>query len=407
MKVLYPIKNRSVKQDHIESIYLILVTLIFSFVFQAHSQEYLCTDFPMEIGKTWQYTNQINSDTLRSAITDTATINGKLYYCFTPYNPDSKYSRYWLRYEPDQIYALNNDDSTGYTLFDFSAEIGQTWAIPPVYEPLNVALNQCDWGSSITRMDNIDTVFNPTRLFFNATHFAHLDHPCYDAGIGSTYFKNDYGIIYFSQVTEGEVLDWHLVLDPPDTVTFAGLYTLTANPCLTVPCLPGIVSAVKSSDTLYVLTKKDAMFWNGEFTWNEYAPTLDDSILATGIVTPRKDINRKQYYTIDLINFERYIHTGIDDLAQAQIPVITQLKQNYPNPFNPYTTIEYFLARPGIVKVKIYDIKGRTIFSQTEGFKNVGRYQIKFNAKDLPSGIYYFRLFADQTVLTRPMILLK
>jgi len=83
------------------------------------------------------------------------------------------------------------------------------------------------------------------------------------------------------------------------------------------------------------------------------------------------------------------------------------LEQNYPNPFNSYTTIEYFLAHPGVVKVKIYDINGKIVFSRTEGFKNPGRHRIRFNAKDLPSGIYYCRLLAGQTMLTKPMILLK
>ena len=189
-----------------------------------YAQQYQCPYFPMEPGKTWTYRSDDFPDSLISAIVDTATINGNFYYAFSPYRPDITRHIYWLRPEPRKIFALNLDDSTEYLLFDFDAHPGQNWEIPPVLTPFNVPVNQCDWGSLITLFSNSDTVFNSNRTFIRCYLFAHYEHPCYDAGIGNTMFSRDFGMVAFSQVTEGGVLDWELVTEPADTTIILGSF---------------------------------------------------------------------------------------------------------------------------------------------------------------------------------------
>ncbi|HSD62324.1 MAG TPA: M1 family aminopeptidase [Ignavibacteriaceae bacterium] len=83
------------------------------------------------------------------------------------------------------------------------------------------------------------------------------------------------------------------------------------------------------------------------------------------------------------------------------------LAQNYPNPFNPSTTIEYSIPNGGIVKIMIFNILGEEIRTLENGYKEAGVYKINFNASDLPSGIYYYRIESGNFISVRKMILLK
>ena len=83
------------------------------------------------------------------------------------------------------------------------------------------------------------------------------------------------------------------------------------------------------------------------------------------------------------------------------------LYQNYPNPFNPETNIEYYLPMAANVILKIFDVSGKEVRIYNEGFKNKGRYSIKFNAEDLPSAVYYYRLLTGYRTITKKMVLIK
>lgn len=83
------------------------------------------------------------------------------------------------------------------------------------------------------------------------------------------------------------------------------------------------------------------------------------------------------------------------------------LEQNYPNPFNPSTTINYSLPKTGFVQLKIYDVLGREITSLINKEQKSGNYKVEFNANNLPSGVYYYRLQTDGFVETKRMILLR
>ena len=91
--------------------------------------------------------------------------------------------------------------------------------------------------------------------------------------------------------------------------------------------------------------------------------------------------------------------------------VITQehfdLKQNYPNPFNPSTTIKYQIPLSGNVTLKVYDILGKEVTTLVNERKLPGSYEVKFNATDLSSGIYFYKLQTGSLVETKKMIFLK
>ncbi|MFH1942254.1 MAG: FG-GAP-like repeat-containing protein [bacterium] len=83
------------------------------------------------------------------------------------------------------------------------------------------------------------------------------------------------------------------------------------------------------------------------------------------------------------------------------------LSQNYPNPFNPFTKIQYEITRKGIITLDVYDIIGRRIVTLVNEEKLPGVYEIVFDGSRFPSGLYHYKLRANDTVLDRKMLLIK
>ena len=80
---------------------------------------------------------------------------------------------------------------------------------------------------------------------------------------------------------------------------------------------------------------------------------------------------------------------------------------NYPNPFNPSTIIRYEIPQDGLATLKIYDEIGRLVKTLVNQYQSKGRYNINFNASQLASGIYFYRLSEGNFISTKKMILLK
>lgn len=83
------------------------------------------------------------------------------------------------------------------------------------------------------------------------------------------------------------------------------------------------------------------------------------------------------------------------------------LQQNYPNPFNPTTRIHYSLPKSGRVSLKVFDVLGRELVQLVNGYQHLGDQEVKFNASDLPTGIYFYRLQFDSFSETRKCVILK
>jgi uncharacterized delta-60 repeat protein len=83
------------------------------------------------------------------------------------------------------------------------------------------------------------------------------------------------------------------------------------------------------------------------------------------------------------------------------------LYQNYPNPFNPFTTLKYSIPASSYVNLKIYDILGEEVATIVNEENVAGEYEIIFDASQLTSGIYFYRLQAGEFSSTRKLILIK
>ncbi|MDP4172422.1 MAG: choice-of-anchor A family protein [Bacteroidota bacterium] len=83
------------------------------------------------------------------------------------------------------------------------------------------------------------------------------------------------------------------------------------------------------------------------------------------------------------------------------------LSQNYPNPFNPSTTIEFALPAAGKYSLKVYNILGQELSTLVNEYLSSGVYKVNFNAWNLPSGIYIYRLTGNNVNISSKMILMK
>jgi hypothetical protein len=83
------------------------------------------------------------------------------------------------------------------------------------------------------------------------------------------------------------------------------------------------------------------------------------------------------------------------------------LDQNYPNPFNPSTKISYSIKEEGLVKLKVYDVLGKEVATLINENKPAGNYEVEFNASQLPSGMYIYKIQSGQFSDVKKMLLTK
>lgn len=93
--------------------------------------------------------------------------------------------------------------------------------------------------------------------------------------------------------------------------------------------------------------------------------------------------------------------------TSSEVPLKFSLGQNYPNPFNPGTVINYELLVNGYVTIKVFDIAGKEIAALVNEKQNAGTYAVTFDASNLSSGTYYYRLTTGNFSETKKMILTK
>jgi len=96
------------------------------------------------------------------------------------------------------------------------------------------------------------------------------------------------------------------------------------------------------------------------------------------------------------------------DVVEVEIaPNQYELSQNYPNPFNPGTTIRFSLPKQTQLKINLYNMLGELVETIAEGNYEAGNYKVTFNAINLPSGVYVYRIESSDFVQTKKMMLMK
>ncbi len=89
------------------------------------------------------------------------------------------------------------------------------------------------------------------------------------------------------------------------------------------------------------------------------------------------------------------------------VPASFKLHQNYPNPFNPVTQINYDIPKDANVKISVFDVLGRDVITLVDKHQKSGRYAVMFDAKELPSGIYFYKIISGGFTDTKKLVLIK
>jgi hypothetical protein len=118
-------------------------------------------------------------------------------------------------------------------------------------------------------------------------------------------------------------------------------------------------------------------------------------ILADGLTT----------VYVDNVLFFNANYTSIGD--ETGIARSFKLQQNYPNPFNPTTTIDFSLAVAGKVEIAVFNALGQKVATVLNTAKAAGDHSVVFDAAELPSGAYFYRLTAGSQTTVRKMMLIK
>ncbi len=124
--------------------------------------------------------------------------------------------------------------------------------------------------------------------------------------------------------------------------------------------------------------------------------------------TERNLTTGKYQYRLKQIDYNgNFEYHNLDGYVEVGIPAKFDLSQNYPNPFNPVTNISYQVASSGVVKITVYDMLGKEVKTLVNEFKEPGYYNMNFDAGNLNSGVYFYRMNAGEYSSVKKLVLMK
>jgi len=113
-------------------------------------------------------------------------------------------------------------------------------------------------------------------------------------------------------------------------------------------------------------------------------------------------------YRLKQIDFDgSFAYYWLNETVEVSTPVEFALLQNYPNPFNPVTKIKYAVSIRQYTTLKVYNILGREVATLVNEYQAAGNYEVKFDASNLSSGVYFYKLQSGNFVQTKKLLLMK
>ena len=172
------------------------------------------------------------------------------------------------------------------------------------------------------------------------------------------------------------------------------------------PYTPGISSGAKS---IWMVPEADAITTNKIrlAAWSDgNYPLFSFHIRCRGGACINNDDSENPFKAVlvQYADIKDPTAIGSEDLVQ---PAEFALHQNYPNPFNPETTIKFVLHKNSHVRLSVYNIMGQEVTVLVDEMKSQGTHQVTFDATNLASGVYFYKLKTNQGVLTKKMMILQ
>ena len=207
-------------------------------------------------------------------------------------------------------------------------------------------------------------------------------------------------------------------LSPNETVTYT--LTITGGPAVEAGCniatSRGTLRLIPGDSVLKLiageLTQKTGKPFSGgsvtfQFSYSAPSTPGTDTLFTVGLSSNKGDSSAG-----DPWNWapNKYIAIGGGTSVQQvgrEVPTEHELGQNFPNPFNPTTTIEFSLVNSAHVTLTVYDALGGEIRTLVRDNLAPGRYSTQWNASEIPSGVYFYRLTAGLFVQTKKLVVLK
>lgn len=214
-----------------------------------------------------------------------------------------------------------------------------------------------------------------------------------------TAYLPDYGISFNKSIDSINPTSTSVVrMRNPVMGPYSGTVTYTTT--ITPSPSPGTLTPSFSPGNVRVFTGvPDSVLINTTSTSNVPLGLYTVEVTGTESGGPR---SHKRSYQIRVGNF-----TGINVL-NSEIPKVFSLEQNYPNPFNPVTNIKFGLPKLSVVTLKIYDVLGKEVASLLNNQSmQAGNYVFDFNAANIPSGVYFYKLITNDYTDVKKMMLIK
>ena len=181
-----------------------------------------------------------------------------------------------------------------------------------------------------------------------------------------------------------------------DGVPFSGEFTILWDELRTIP--EDWILTMVDNET----GKEVNMMEEMSYTFNHSTRAKISTNYSANPLTPNYSIRKKA--KTQSTRFTLKIST---EQIERDVPEEVFLAQNYPNPFNPTTTIPFGLHEDSNVSLVIYDVLGRKVTTLIDGRLIAGRYNQRFIANHLASGVYFYRLITDSKVLVKKFTLIK
>jgi len=242
-----------------------------------------------------------------------------------------------------------------------------------------------------------DQGINWTLQFFRYVEFTDVRFTDITTGFASASKWGD-GLVY---KTTNQGINWNLIYTQSGNVLIEGIKFYKGSGT-------GMIYGYYSDLNIYSFTRRTTDYGD---SWGQLQllDTTGQNLLTGGVMISQKN----QYITGgNPFNQGAIYHTTNGGVVFAgfsgnSFPGKFFLSQNYPNPFNPATNLEFGISDLGFVSLKVYDILGKEVVTLVNEKLSPGKYKVEFDGSGLSSGVYFYRLTADDFIDTKRMLLIK